>query len=242
MKSMKWRVAMGLDRPLPLQFLSYMGEVLSGDLGRLVSTNREVISDLARVFPATLEMAAIGIIIGVFVGVPISVFATTHQGSWVDQIIRMLALSGYAFPAFWLGLVGLAPFYANPGWVAGPGRMDVYFEGLIEPVTVLRLVDSLLAGDTEVFWNAVNHIVLPAFILGFFALACIARMMCSFMLDQLSQESITTARVTGVPGWCVLWVHALTVHSGATDHGHRPVLRRPSGRQVSVAADACCAC
>ncbi len=201
------RVAMGLDRPLPLQFLSYVGEVLTGDLGRSVSTNREVISDLARVFPATLEMATIGIIIGVFIGVPMGVFAASHQGSWVDHIIRMLALSGYAVPAFWLGLVGLALFYANLGWVAGPGRMDVYFEGLIEPVTGLLLVDSLLAGDEEVFWNAVSHIVLPAFILGFFALAYIARM-TPFMLDQLSQEYIITARVKGVPGWRVLWVHA----------------------------------
>ncbi len=202
------RVSMGLDRPLIMQFLSYVGEVLSGDLGRSVSTNREVISDLARVFPATLEMATIGIIIGVFIGVPMGVFAANHQGNWVDHVIRMLALSGYAVPAFWLGLVGLALFYANLGWVAGPGRMDVYFEGLIEPVSGLLLVDSLLAGDTDVFWNAVSHIILPALILGFFSLAYIARMTRSFMLDQLSQEYITTARVKGVPGWRVLWVHA----------------------------------
>ena len=202
------RVAMGLDRPLVLQFFAYVGDVLSGDLGRSVSTNREVISDLARVFPATLEMATIGIFIGVLIGVPMGVFAASHQGSCVDHIIRMLALSGYAVPAFWLGLVGLALFYANLGWVAGPGRMDVYFEGLIEPVSGLLLVDSLLAGDTEVFWNAISHIILPALMLGFFALAYIARMTRSFMLDQLSQEYITTARVKGVPGWRVLWVHA----------------------------------
>ena len=126
---------MGLDRPLPQQFLSYVGDVLSGELGRSVSTNREVISDLARVFPATLEMATIGIIIGVFIGVPMGVLAASRQGSWVDHIIRMLALSGYAVPAFWLGLVGLALFFANLGWVAGPGCMNVYFEGLIEPLT-----------------------------------------------------------------------------------------------------------
>jgi peptide/nickel transport system permease protein len=202
------RVSMGLDRPLPVQFFAYVADVLSGELGRSVSTNREVISDLIRVFPATLEMATLGILIGVLIGVPMGVIAASEQGSWIDHVIRVLALSGYAVPAFWLGLVGLALFYANLGWVAGPGRIDVYFDGLIEPITGLLLVDSLLAGDREVFWNAVSHIALPALILGFFSLAYIARMTRSFMLDQLSQEYITTARVKGVPGWRILWVHA----------------------------------
>lgn len=202
------RVAMGLDQPLLLQFFSYVGDVFNGELGRSVSTNRDVASDLARVFPATLEMATVGILIGVLVGIPMGVYAAKEQGSWIDHLIRVLALSGYAIPAFWLGLVGLALFYANLGWVAGPGRIDIYYDGLIEPVTGLLLVDTLLAGDTEVFWNAVSHIVLPATILGFFSLAYIARMTRSFMLEQLSQEFITTARVKGVPEWRVLWVHA----------------------------------
>jgi len=202
------KIAMGLDRPLFMQFVSYVGDVFQGDLGRSVSTNREVVSDLVRVFPATLEMATVGIIIGVLLGVPMGVFAAKEQGGWIDHTIRVIALSGYAIPAFWLGLVGLALFYANLGWVAGPGRIDVFYDGLIEPVTGLLLVDSLLAGDVEVFWNAVSHIALPAIILGFFALAYIARMTRSFMLEQLSQEYITTARVKGVPEWRVLWVHA----------------------------------
>lgn len=202
------KVAMGLDRPLYVQFASYVSDVFNGDLGRSVSTNREVASDLARVFPATLEMATIGIVIGVLAGVPMGVYAAHAQGSWVDHSIRVLALSGYAIPAFWLGLVGLALFYANLGWVAGPGRIDIFYDGLIEPVTGLLLVDSLLAGEVEIFWNAVSHITLPAIILGFFALAYIARMTRSFMLEQLNQEYIITARIKGVPEWRILWVHA----------------------------------
>ncbi|AUQ48794.1 putative D,D-dipeptide transport system permease protein [Phaeobacter inhibens] len=201
------RVAMGLDRPLVMQFFSYVGDVFHGDLGRSVSTNRPVVSDLARVFPATLEMATLGILIGVILGVPMGVWAAARQGTWVDQIIRVFALLGYSVPAFWLGLVGLAVFYAGLGWVAGPGRVDIFYDGLIDPVTGLLLVDSLLVGDTEVFWNALSHLVLPAAILGFFSLAYIARMTRSFMLDQLSQEFITTARVKGVPEWKVIWVH-----------------------------------
>nr|WP_242652282.1 ABC transporter permease [Limimaricola pyoseonensis] len=202
------RQAMGLDRALVVQFADYVWQVLQGDLGRSVSTNRPVVEDLARVFPATLEMATIGIAIGVALGVPMGVWAAARQGSWTDQVIRVLALLGYSVPAFWLGLVGLAVFYAGLGWVAGPGRIDIFYDGIVPPVTGLLLVDSLIAGDTGIFMNALSHIALPAAILGFFSLAYIARMTRSFMLDQLSQEYVTTARVKGLSEWRVVWIHA----------------------------------
>ncbi|MCL4156226.1 UNVERIFIED_CONTAM: hypothetical protein GTU68_012235 [Idotea baltica] len=155
-------------------------------------------------------MATLGIVIGVVLGVPMGVLAATRQGSLVDQIIRVLALLGYSVPAFWFGLVGLAVFYAGLGWVARPGRVDIFYEGLIDPVTGLMLIDSLLAGDTKIFRNALSHLMLPAAILGFFSLAYIARMTRSFMLDQLGQEFITTARVKDVSEWRVIWVHAFS--------------------------------
>ncbi|PTX02503.1 ABC transporter permease [Pararhodobacter aggregans] len=202
------RIAMGLDQPLPVQFVHYVGDVFSGDLGRSVSTNRPVADDLARVFPATLEMATIGIVIGVLLGVPLGVLSAVKRGRLIDQLIRIFALLGYSVPAFWLGLVGLALFYAGLGWVGGPGRVDIFYDGLVDPVTGLLLVDSLIAGDLDVFFSALDHIILPATILGFFSLAYIARMTRSFMLDQLGQEYVTTARVKGVPEWKVIWVHA----------------------------------
>jgi peptide/nickel transport system permease protein len=202
------KIRLGLDQPLPVQFAQYVWQVLHGDLGIAISTGRPVIEDLARVFPATLEMATIGIIIGVLLGVPMGVAAASRQGSWLDQIFRVVGLMGYAVPAFWLGLVGLALFYSHLQWVAGPGRIDVYFDGLVTPVTGLLLVDSILAGDMEVFWNAVSHLILPASVLGFFSLAYIARMTRSLMLDQLGEEFVTTARVKGLPEWKVLWRHA----------------------------------
>ena len=197
-----------LDRPLVVQFASYVGDVLTGNLGMSVSTGRPVAEDLARVFPATLEMATLGILIGVLLGVPMGLIAANRQGTWIDQTIRVVGLLGYSVPAFWLGLVGLLLFYARLGWVAGPGRIDVFFDGLVPPVTGLLLVDSLIAGDWAIFVNAVSHLILPAAILGFFSLAYIARMTRSFMLDQLGQEFITTARVKGVSERRVLWVHA----------------------------------
>jgi peptide/nickel transport system permease protein len=202
------RIAMGLDRPLIVQFTSYVGDVLRFDLGMSVSTNRPVAEDLARVFPATLEMATIGILIGVGLGIPAGVIAAARQGTWIDQIIRIFALLGYSVPAFWLGLVGLAIFYASLGWVSGPGRVDIFYDGITPVVTGMLTVDSVLNGDWTVFRSALSHIILPATILGVFSLAYIARMTRSFMLDQLSQEYITTARVKGVPEWRVIWVHA----------------------------------
>jgi peptide/nickel transport system permease protein len=202
------REEMGLDRPLVVQFASYVGDVVRGDLGTSVSTQRPVVEDLVRVFPATLEMATIGIIFGVLLGVPMGVWAASRQGSALDQAIRVVGLLGYSIPAFWLGLVGLAVFYARLQWVSGPGRLDIYYDGLVPPVTGLMLVDSLIAGDTDIFMNAVWHLVLPASILGFFSLAYIARMTRSFMLDQLNQEYVTTARVKGLSERAVIWRHA----------------------------------
>ncbi|MFD2646278.1 ABC transporter permease [Devosia albogilva] len=202
------KIAMGLDRPLWQQFISYVGSVFTGDLGQSVSTGRPVIEDLSRFFPATFEMATLGILIGVALGVPLGVTAAARQGSWLDQTIRVVGLLGYSVPAFWLGLVGLAVFYARLRWVGGPGRLDIFYDGLVEPVTGMILVDSLIRGEIDIFWNAVSHIILPASVLGFFSLAYIARMTRSFMLEQLSQEFVTTARVKGLSERVVIWRHA----------------------------------
>lgn len=202
------REEMGLDNPLLVQFAHYVWDVVRGDLGMAVSTQRPVIEELGRVFPATLEMATLGILIGVLVGVPAGVTAAAHQGSWRDQVIRVLGLAGYAVPAFWLGLVGLALFYAHLRWVGGPGRLNLFLEGMVPTRTGMLLIDSALAGNWAVFKNAFSHIILPALILGFFSMAYIARMTRSFMLEQLSQEYITTARVKGAPERVVVWGHA----------------------------------
>jgi peptide/nickel transport system permease protein len=123
--------------------------------------------------------------------------------------VRVVGLIGYSVPVFWLGLVGLLVFYAKLDMVAGPGRLGVFYEGLVEPVTGVILIDSALAGDWDVFANALDHIVLPASILGYFSLAYIARMTRSFMIEQLRQEYIVTARIKGLSEARVIWGHAL---------------------------------
>lgn len=202
------RAAMGLDDPMIVQFARYVGQVVQFDLGQSVATGRAVADDLARVFPATLEMATLGILIGVALGVPMGVWAAARQGTWVDQVIRVVGLAGYAIPAFWLGLVGLVLFYAKLRWVGGPGRIDLFLDGMVPVRTGLLLIDSAIAGNWDAWRSAFSRIVLPAMILGFFSLAYIARMTRSFMLEQLGQEYIITARVKGVPERLILWRHA----------------------------------
>jgi peptide/nickel transport system permease protein len=203
------REELGLNLPLYQQFAIYVWKVLQGDLGVSVLTANPVLEDIKRVFPATLELASVATLFGVSLGVPMGVLAGVYQGRWPDQVIRVVGLLGYSVPVFWLGLMGLLLFYAKLDWVPGPGRLDVFYDGLVDPVTGVLLIDSAMAGEWDIFWNAVSHVILPAAILGYFSLAYISRMTRSFMLEQLSQEYITTARVKGVPEWRVIWVHAL---------------------------------
>src|SRR3954447_5241741 len=200
---------LGLNLPLWRQFLIYVGQVLHGDLGNSVLTARPVLEDIRRVFPATLELATLATLIGIVLGVPMGVLAATREGRWPDQVVRVLSLLGYSVPVFWLGLMGLLLFYAMLGWVGGPGRLDVAYEDLVDPVTGVLTIDALLAGEPDVFWNALSHLVLPASLLGYFSLAYIARMTRSFMLNELRQEYIVAARVKGISEARGIWRHAL---------------------------------
>lgn len=202
------RSQLGLDKPLPTQFLLYVRAMATGDFGNALFTGHRVASDLARVFPATLELATFAILIGVGLGVPLGVVAAAYRGSPVDHLARVVGLLGYSSPAFWLGLMGLIVFYAALGWVGGPGRLDVSFIDSIEPHTGLVLVDALIEGDMDVFRNAAEHIVLPGCILGYGSMAYISRMTRSFMLEQLGQEYVVAARAKGLSRWAVIRRHA----------------------------------
>ncbi|MDH3633605.1 MAG: ABC transporter permease [Gammaproteobacteria bacterium] len=199
---------LGLDKPVYIQYLRYLEQLVEGDLGTSIMTAQPVMEDILRFFPATLELATVATLLGIFVGIPMGVLAAVHHGRWPDHIVRVIGLIGYSAPIFWLGMVALLVFYAKLGWVAGPGRLDVFYDGIVEPVTGVLMIDAAMSGDWDIFYNALAHLILPASILGTFALAYIARMTRSFMLDQLSQEYILTARVKGMPERNVIWGHA----------------------------------
>lgn len=199
---------LGLNDPLYWQFLTYVGAVMTGDLGQSLITGNDVLADILRVWPATFELAAVSMLIGTTVGVPLGVISAARQDSLVDYLARVIGLLGYSTPNFWLGLMGLIVFYGMLGWVGGPGRLGISFLYSYSPITGFVLIDSLITGNTALFFNALSHLVLPAVILGYSVAAYLSRMTRSFMLEQLGQEYILTARAKGVPEARVVWVHA----------------------------------
>jgi peptide/nickel transport system permease protein len=203
------REAMGLNLPLYQQFFIYCRQALSGDFGTSVLTTNPVMTDIRRAFPATVELATLGTLIGAFIGVPLGVLAAVKRGSIADQIVRVIGLVGYSVPIFWLALLALLVFYARLQWVAYPGRIDIVYEYTFSPITGLYLVDALWQGQWDVFRDVFRHIILPASLLGYFSLAYISRMTRSFMLNELQQEYIVAARAKGLSEARIIWGHAL---------------------------------
>ncbi|MTH79559.1 ABC transporter permease [Paracoccus aestuariivivens] len=203
------RERLGLDQPVVVQFGRYIWNLLHGDLGVAALTGRPVTEDLALAFPATLELATLAVIISFVLGVPLGLAAALNRDSWIDQFARIISLVGHSIPVFWFGIVGLVIFYAGLGWVGGPGRVDVYFEGLVPSVTGMILIDTLLAGETEIFWNALSHIILPALMLAYAAMAYITRMTRAFTLEQIGQDYVTAAKAKGASPARLLFRHIL---------------------------------
>ena len=203
------RQELGLDQPLWIQFSAYVGRVLQGDFGSSILTSNPVLQDILKTFPATFELATAGMVVGVGLGIPLGVIAAMRQGRWPDHVARLVGLMGHSVPIFWLGLMGLLLFYAQLGWVSGPGRIDVVHEFSVPRVSGLMLLDTAWAGQWEAFRNALSHLALPAGLLGFYSLAYISRMTRSFMLQELSKDYITTARAKGLAEIRVVWWHAL---------------------------------
>ncbi|MEE2694706.1 MAG: ABC transporter permease [Pseudomonadota bacterium] len=203
------RNKMGLDRPLHSQLGLYFWQILRGDLGVSSFTQNPVSQDLLRYFPATFELATIATLLGVLFGVPMGVLGAVYKDSLIDHIVRVVSLLGYSMPTFWLGMIGLMFLYAQLGWVGGPGRLDIFYHGVVPTVTGMILIDSLIVGDVEVLLNACSHIVLPASILGYFSTAYITRMTRAFMIDQLGQEYILAGRSRGLREGRLIWKHAL---------------------------------
>jgi len=201
------RHQLGLDRPLPEQFVLYVGRILHADLGTSWSTGQPVASDLARAFPATFELATVAIVIGAVLGVGLGLIAGLWPGGWRDSVVRVISLLGYSVPIFWLGLLALLLFYARLHWFGGPGRQDVAYEFTTTRETGLLLLDTWLSGDASAFRDALSHIALPALVLGFYATAGISRLTRTAVLEELGKEYVVTARAKGASQARVVLTH-----------------------------------
>ena len=198
----------GLDKPLPVQYGYYLRNLLSGDFGRSISTNQPVSEELRTVIPATFELAFAAMAIALILGVPLGILAAVRRNRWPDHLARLIAVAGASIPIFWMALLAAYLFAVKLRWLPRSGRLDV---GMEPPprVTGLISVDALIAGDGDVFWSLVRHILLPASVLALFALGLITRMLRSSLVEVMSEEYIRTARAKGLAERRVVMGHAL---------------------------------
>jgi len=199
--------ALGYDRPIFVQFMDYVVRLLHGDFGTSLVTRRPVLTEFLTLFPATVELSLVAIVLAVLIGVPAGVFAAVKRSSWIDQTIMGTALVGYSMPIFWWGLLLIIFFSGTLGWTPVSGRISLMY--FFPQVTGFMLVDSLLSGQKGAFASAVSHLILPSIVLATIPLAVIARQTRSAMLEVLSEDYVRTARAKGLKPRRVIGIHAL---------------------------------
>lgn len=193
------RQQLGLDQPLYVQFYRYVSDLFHGDLGTSIRTGRPVLEELRIFFPATLELAFGALLLALLIGIPLGILSAVWRNRWLDHLVRIMAITGISTPAFWLGLGVIVLFYGHLQILPGGGRLDDWLDPPTH-VTGFYLLDALLEGNGEVFFNALQHLILPALTLAFVHLGIVARQIRSAMLEQLSEDYIRTARASGLPG------------------------------------------
>jgi peptide/nickel transport system permease protein len=201
------REEFGLNKPLHEQYLTYMGKVLRGDLGRSVLSRRPISEELKTRFPATIELSMCALIVALVVGLPAGIISATKRNSIFDNIAMVGSLLGISMPIFWLGLMLNWFFAVQLGWLPSVTRLDSGIE--LQRITNLLIIDSILTGNAEALLNAIQHLILPAVALGTIPMAIIARMTRSAMLDVLEQDYVRTARAKGLIERVVIVRHAL---------------------------------
>ena len=202
------REALGLDRPLHVQYLTYVGDLVQGDFGVSIRTQRPVLDDILRFFPATIELAVAALLFAILLGIPLGVLSAVAKDRGIDHVTRTLSVTGISTPAFWLGLLLIYFFYGQLGILPGSGRIA----GNMSPppfITGFYTVDSLIAGDWAALRSAFAHLVLPALTLGFIHLGVVTRQIRSAMLEVLQEDYIRTAKASGLSRTRIILDHGL---------------------------------
>lgn len=202
------RIDRGFDQPLPIRFVTYIGNLLQGDLGSSVYTGRSVVDDIASFLPATVELVLFAITLAVVLGVPLGVLAAVRQNKPTDHLIRLLSVSGVALPMFWLGLMLQWYLALELNLFPLGGRLGIFTEAP-PTITGLITIDAILTGHFSVATEAVWHMILPALALSFPALAAIIRVNRAEMLEVLNQDYVTNARAQGIGPWRIICLYAL---------------------------------
>lgn len=202
------RANLGLDRPLSVQYFSFLKNAITFDLGTSIISKKPVIDEFLSRFPATVELSIVGLAFAIVLGIPLGILAAVKRNSFLDYFFMGGALVGYSMPIFWWGLILILVFSVHLGLTPVSGRVSVFFD--IPPVTGFMLIDSLLSEDGwEAFRSSVLHLLLPALALGTIPLAAIARMTRSSLLEVLKEDYIRTAKAKGLTIYRIVIVHAL---------------------------------
>ncbi|MBC6937519.1 MAG: ABC transporter permease [Chloroflexi bacterium] len=201
------RERLGLNKPLPEQYIIWIGHLLQGDLGNTVRGNIPIANELRSRFPATIELSLVAITLATVIGVPMGIFSAVRRNSPVDTATMFGALLGVSVPIFVLGLLLIYLFGVQLKLLPFIGRIDSGIK--LETRTGLFVIDSILTGNWEALQNTLSHLILPAITLFTVPLAIIARITRSSMLEVLNQDYIRTARAKGLGERPVIFSHAL---------------------------------
>lgn len=201
------RLELDLDRPAAVQYFSYLGNLLHGDIGTSIRTKEPIAKEMKPYLAATLELTFVSMLIAVVVGVNAGILSAWRQNSWFDFASMLIALIGVSMPVFWLGLMEQWLFALKLQWLPSIGRVDV--RDPVEAVTNLYIIDALISGRLDQVWTVIKHLILPGIALGTIPMAIIARMTRSSMLEVLRSDYIRTARAKGVSQFFVIYKHAL---------------------------------
>lgn len=205
----EYRHRMGVDRPIYVQYVEYLGGIIHGDLGASFSTNKPVVWEVFQRFPATLELAIFGLLFAGIFGFGTGILAATRADRPIDHGVRIFHIGSFAMPLFWLGLMLQVIFAVKLGWFPVATRLGGRIAFVFKPITGLYLLDSLIRGDAKVIADVAKHLVLPAVTLGFAQAGLLGRISRASMLEVLDADYVTTARAKGLRERVVVLTHAL---------------------------------
>ncbi len=205
----EYRHKMGVDRPIPVQYIEYLSGILHGNFGKSFRTNKPVVTELFTRFPATLELAFFGLFFAAIFGFSTGILSATRADQPIDHIVRIFHIGSFAIPLFWLGLMLQVIFAVKLGWLPVASRLGGRIAFTFQSITGFYLLDSLLGGNTKVIADVAKHLVLPAITLGFAQAGLLGRMSRASMLEVLDQDYVTTARAKGLKERIVVMSHAL---------------------------------
>ncbi|HSR83556.1 MAG TPA: ABC transporter permease [Streptosporangiaceae bacterium] len=198
----------GLDRPLPVQYIVYLKDLLHGNLGISEQSHRPVLTDLSEYVPATIELALFAIVLSMLIGIALGIVAAVFRDRWLDQFIRIVSLAGVSMPVFWIALVAFYLLFFKLGWLPGGGRLDPTQNNPAH-LTGLFTVDAALHGQWTLFWSALRHLILPGLVLAIYTVGMLTRFTRASMLEIMGNDYVRAARLKGLPERVIVLRHVL---------------------------------